>query len=39
MNIIKEYLDGEIPLYHMDVYRLEESDESIGFQDYLKSME
>ena len=22
-NIIKEYPDGEMPLYHMDVYRLE----------------
>lgn len=33
-NIIKEYNDGELPLYHMDVYRLEEADESIGFQDY-----
>lgn len=33
-NIIKEYNSGELPLYHMDVYRLEETDESIGFQDY-----
>ena len=33
-NIIKEYNSGELPLYHMDVYRLEESDESIGFKDY-----
>ena len=33
-NIIKEYNSGELPLYHMDVYRLEESDESIGFNDY-----
>ena len=33
-NIIKEYLSGELPLYHMDVYRLEETDESIGFKDY-----
>ena len=33
-NIIKEYPSGELPLYHMDVYRLEESDESIGFNDY-----
>ena len=33
-NIIKEYLNGELPLYHMDVYRLEETDESIGFKDY-----
>ena len=33
-NIIKEYLNGEAPLYHMDVYRLEEADESIGITDY-----
>ena len=33
-NIIKEYLDGEMPLYHMDVYRLEDSPESTGLLDY-----
>lgn len=33
-NIIKEYLDGEMPLYHMDVYRLEENVESTGLLDY-----
>ena len=33
-NIIKEYLNGEMPLYHMDVYRLEETDEDIGINDY-----
>ena len=33
-NIVKEYLDGEAPLYHMDVYRLEDSEEDIGFSDY-----
>ena len=33
-TIIKEYDSGELPLYHMDVYRLEESDEGIGFKDY-----
>lgn len=26
-NIVKEYLNGELPLYHMDVYRLEDSSE------------
>lgn len=36
-NIIKEYFTGELPLYHMDVYRLEETDESIGFNDYFNS--
>lgn len=33
-TIIKEYDSGELPLYHMDVYRLEESEEGIGFKDY-----
>lgn len=32
-TIVKEYT-GELPLYHMDVYRLEDSDEDIGFSDY-----
>lgn len=36
-NIVKEYQTGEMPLYHMDVYRLEDGDESIGFDDYFKS--
>lgn len=36
-NIVKEYNVGEMPLYHMDVYRLEEDDESIGFQDYFNA--
>ncbi len=35
-NIVKEYTSGELPLYHMDVYRLDEADESIGFQDYFQ---
>ena len=26
-----------MPLYHMDVYRLEDGDESIGFNDYFNS--
>ena len=33
-NIIKEYLNGEMPLYHMDVYRLEDKIESTGLLDY-----
>lgn len=33
-TIIKEYLNGELPLYHMDVYRLEEIEENIGVTDY-----
>ena len=33
-NIIKEYTEGELPLYHMDVYRLEENDDTIDFDEY-----
>ena len=33
-NIVKEYLYGEAPLYHMDVYRLNESSEGVGIEDY-----
>ena len=33
-NIIKEYPSGELPLYHMDVYRLNEDDDTIGIKDY-----
>lgn len=33
-NIIKEY-QGRIPLYHMDVYRLEGGSDDIGLDDYL----
>ena len=33
-NIVKEYNTGEMPLCHMDVYRLESGDESLGFDDY-----
>ncbi len=32
-NIIKEYTEGELPLYHMDVYRLT-SDTDIGIEEY-----
>ncbi|MDR7074987.1 tRNA threonylcarbamoyladenosine biosynthesis protein TsaE [Fictibacillus barbaricus] len=32
-TIIKEY-SGRVPLYHMDVYRLEDSDEDLGFEEY-----
>ncbi|WP_449538598.1 tRNA (adenosine(37)-N6)-threonylcarbamoyltransferase complex ATPase subunit type 1 TsaE [Ferdinandcohnia sp. Marseille-Q9671] len=34
-TIIKEY-KGRIPLYHMDVYRLEYSDEDLGFDEYFE---
>lgn len=33
-NIIKEYANGELPLYHMDVYRFDEIEENIGITDY-----
>ena len=36
-NIVKEYQTGELPLYHMDVYRLESGDERIGYDDYFKN--
>lgn len=32
-NIVKEYVSGEMPLYHMDVYRIQESSE-FGVEDY-----
>ncbi|MBP1971671.1 tRNA threonylcarbamoyladenosine biosynthesis protein TsaE [Virgibacillus natechei] len=32
-TIVKEY-EGDLPLYHMDAYRLENSDEDIGFDEY-----
>jgi len=32
-TIVKEY-KGKLPLYHMDAYRLEHSDEDIGFDEY-----
>ncbi len=32
-NIIKEY-NGELPLYHMDVYRVENNVENLGLSEY-----
>ncbi len=32
-SLVKEYPDGELPLYHMDVYRLDENN-NIGVEDY-----
>lgn len=34
-TIIKEYT-GRLPLYHMDVYRLEDSYEDLGFDEYFE---
>ena len=33
-TIVKEYESGELPLYHMDVYRLEDNKDNIGLSDY-----
>ncbi|MDD3241687.1 MAG: tRNA (adenosine(37)-N6)-threonylcarbamoyltransferase complex ATPase subunit type 1 TsaE [Bacilli bacterium] len=33
-NIIKEYTTGEMPLYHMDVYRLDGRVDELGIEDY-----
>ena len=33
-TIIKEYLDGEMPLYHMDVYRLDGNTEGVDIEEY-----
>ncbi|MFF2590230.1 tRNA (adenosine(37)-N6)-threonylcarbamoyltransferase complex ATPase subunit type 1 TsaE [Peribacillus butanolivorans] len=32
-TIIKEYV-GRLPLYHMDVYRVSESEEDLGYDEY-----
>lgn len=32
-NIIKEYF-GELPLYHMDMYRVEDNIENLGLEEY-----
>ncbi len=34
-SLVKEYPDGEMPLFHMDVYRLDDSTEDFGLDDYL----
>jgi len=33
-NIIKEYDSGEMPLFHMDVYRLDGKAEELGIEEY-----
>ena len=33
-NIIKEYTTGEMPLYHMDVYRLDGNSDGVGIEEY-----
>lgn len=34
-NLVKEYNSGEMNLYHMDVYRLEDGNREFGLNDYL----
>ena len=38
-NYVLEYLDGRLPLYHFDVYRLGSADEiyEIGYEDYINN--
>ena len=33
-TIIKEYDSGEMPLYHMDVYRLDGNTDGVGIEEY-----
>ncbi len=33
-NIIKEYPNGELPLYHMDVYRIQNNIQELGIEEY-----
>ena len=33
-TIIKEYMTGEMPLYHMDVYRLDGNTTGVGIEEY-----
>lgn len=34
-TLIKEYTDGRLPLYHMDLYRMEDmEDEDLGLEEY-----
>ncbi|MBT2625423.1 tRNA (adenosine(37)-N6)-threonylcarbamoyltransferase complex ATPase subunit type 1 TsaE [Bacillus sp. ISL-32] len=35
-TIIKEYNDGSLPLYHMDVYRMEDESEDLGLEEYFE---
>lgn len=35
-SIVKEYLNGEMPLYHMDVYRIEEAASNMGLEEHFQ---
>ena len=35
-NILKCYFDGELPLYHIDAYRLEGVKQDLGLEEYIE---
>lgn len=35
-NILKCYFDGDLPLYHIDAYRLEGMKQDLGFEEYIE---
>lgn len=35
-TIIREYQQGRIPLYHMDVYRIEDGADDLGLEEYFE---
>lgn len=35
-TIIREYRDGRLPLYHMDVYRIESGADELGLEEYFE---
>ena len=38
-NIIKEYLSGDMPLFHMDVYRLDGNVDELGIEEYFDNFQ
>lgn len=36
-TIVREYHNGRLPLYHMDVYRVEEGSAELGLEEYFES--
>lgn len=35
-TIIREYREGRLPLYHMDVYRIEDGADDLGLEEYFE---
>ncbi|EUJ25189.1 tRNA (adenosine(37)-N6)-threonylcarbamoyltransferase complex ATPase subunit type 1 TsaE [Listeria cornellensis] len=35
-TIVREYTKGRLPLYHMDVYRLENAEDDLGLEEYFQ---